>query len=157
MIAKYSQVDKDGVAVILALKKYHQYLFRRHFQLVVDNKAIVGILHPEKPMSNVATKRLVRWSIMVTAYDYDLCCRESEYHSNVDMRSRLPLKGTVRELSDNKLSNMQVSFLPVTVKDIQEATEKDIILQRVINYSRTIRDRRRKMWSANHTLQSKMN
>ena len=29
--AKYSQVDKEGVAVIFALKKCHQYLFGRHF------------------------------------------------------------------------------------------------------------------------------
>ena len=31
---KYSQADKEGAAIVFAMKKFHQYLLGRHFQLV---------------------------------------------------------------------------------------------------------------------------
>ena len=51
---RYSQVDKGGAAVIFGLKKFQQYLLGRHFQLVVDNKAIARIFPPEKEMQGLA-------------------------------------------------------------------------------------------------------
>ena len=61
----------------------------------------------------------------MAAYDYAICYRESECHSNVDMLSRLPLPETVKESFENELYNIQVGILPVTVEDIKEETEKD--------------------------------
>ena len=69
---KYSQVDKEGAAIIFALKKFYQYLMGRHFQLVVDNKAIMRIFHPHKQMSSVAANRLMRRSIIMASYDYEI-------------------------------------------------------------------------------------
>ena len=82
---KYSQVDKEGAAIVFAMKKFHQYLLGSHFQLIVDNKAIARIFHPEKQMLSVAANRLIRWSIIMTSYDYEIVYRKSELHSYADM------------------------------------------------------------------------
>ena len=72
-----------------------------HFQLVVDNKAIARIFHPEKQMPSVAASRLIRWSIIMASYDYDINYRKSELHVNADMLSWLPLKDTGLNFTGN--------------------------------------------------------
>ena len=42
----YSQVDKEGDAVIFAVKKFNQYILGRRFTIVTDNKAIKRIFDP---------------------------------------------------------------------------------------------------------------
>ena len=42
----YSQVDKEGAAVIFAVKKFNQYILGRRFTIVTDNKAIKRIFDP---------------------------------------------------------------------------------------------------------------
>ena len=47
----YSQIDKEGAAVIFALKKFNQYLLGNHFTLTTDNKAIKKIFDPSTELS----------------------------------------------------------------------------------------------------------
>ena len=37
---KYSQLDKEGLAVVYGVKKFHQYLFGRQFEIVSDHKPL---------------------------------------------------------------------------------------------------------------------
>ena len=42
----YSQIDKEGAAIIFGLKKFNQYLLGRHFTISTDNKALRTIFDP---------------------------------------------------------------------------------------------------------------
>ena len=57
----YSQIDKEALAVVFALKKFHQFLFGRHFILVKDHKPLLVLFGPSKekpplPVSHLARK-----------------------------------------------------------------------------------------------------
>ena len=36
----YSQLDKEALAIIFAIKRYHQYLYGRHFEIKTDHKPL---------------------------------------------------------------------------------------------------------------------
>ena len=41
---KYSQVEKEGLACVFGVTRFHAYLFGHHFTLITDNKAIMHCL-----------------------------------------------------------------------------------------------------------------
>jgi hypothetical protein len=44
----YSQLDREGLAIVWAVRKMNDYLFGRSFELITDNKPIAAILSPNK-------------------------------------------------------------------------------------------------------------
>ena len=74
---------------------------------------------------------------MLSAYDYDISYKSTQEHSNADGLSRLPLVSEQSSWSNDGISifNMgQIQALPVTFRDIQEATKRDFTLSRVMDY-----------------------
>uniref|UniRef100_A0A5S6QTD8 Reverse transcriptase domain-containing protein n=1 Tax=Trichuris muris TaxID=70415 RepID=A0A5S6QTD8_TRIMR len=86
----YSQVEKEALAVIFALKKFHQFLYGRHFILVTDHKPLVTLFGPTKGTPALAANRLARWALVLNQYDYSIEYRKTAEHSNADALSRLP-------------------------------------------------------------------
>ena len=72
------------------MKKFSQYLLGNHFILTIDNRAIKKIFDSKTEISPIAAGRLVRWSLILAQYDYELKFRSTQEHSNTDMLSRLP-------------------------------------------------------------------
>ncbi|KAJ8349046.1 hypothetical protein SKAU_G00276370 [Synaphobranchus kaupii] len=87
----YALIDKEALAVIFAVKKFHQYLSGCHFVIYTDHKTLSGLLHHCKPMPSVLSPCMLRWSVLLGAYDYELCYRPGKQLANVDALSRLPL------------------------------------------------------------------
>ena len=44
----YAQVEKEALAIIFGILKFHQYIYGRKFQLVTDHKPSTTILHGSK-------------------------------------------------------------------------------------------------------------
>ena len=53
----YSQLDKEGAAVIFSLKKFHKYLFGRRFTIVTDRKPLLTLFGEEKRVPAIAFPR----------------------------------------------------------------------------------------------------
>ena len=86
----YLQIDKEGASIIFALKKSSQYFLGNYFIFTTDSKAIKKTLDSKPEISSIAAQRLVRWSLILAQYDYELKFVSSEEHCNADMCSRLP-------------------------------------------------------------------
>ena len=102
----YSQTDKEGASTILALKKFSQYLLGNHFILTTDNKAIKKIFESKTEMSPIVAGLLVRWSLMLAQYDYELNFRSTKKHCNADILSRLPTSVKSELPADNMTYNL---------------------------------------------------
>ena len=44
----YGHLDKEALALVFAVKKFHQFLYGRNFKIKTDHKPLLGLLHPEK-------------------------------------------------------------------------------------------------------------
>lgn len=131
----YSQIEKEGLAIIYAIAKFHKYLYGRKFTLITDHRPLTTIFGPKKGIPVVTALRLQRWAVLLMAYDYNIQYRESKYHGNADGLSRLPVNDgctLATEGEVNYFSNCDI--LPVSAKEIANATRKDPILSKVHQY-----------------------
>ncbi|XP_053550471.1 uncharacterized protein K02A2.6-like [Bombina bombina] len=87
----YAQIDREALAIIWAVKKFHIYIYGRPFTLITDHKPLLSILHPQKGISNTTAARLQRYALQLAAYNYSIKYRCHSDHTNVDMFSRLPM------------------------------------------------------------------
>ena len=86
----YAQLEKEALAMIFGVKKFHKYLYGRTFTLVTDHKPLTFILGAQCGFPTLAAARLQRWALILAAYQYKLLYRKSNDHANADAPSRLP-------------------------------------------------------------------
>lgn len=79
---KYSQIEKEGLALIFGVKKFHQYLWGRKFKMVTDHKPLLTLFGEHKSLPTMAAARIQRWAIILSAYDYYIEYCPSEKHGN---------------------------------------------------------------------------
>lgn len=144
----YSQIEREALGIIFGIKKFHTYLFGRHFELVCDNKPLTLIFGEKKAIPPMAAARLQRWSILLSAYNYRLTHKHGKTIGNADFLSRCPVDdaepvempynafSSVKHL-DNVLLNVDSEARePLTATDIAEETQKNETLKQVFNFVR---------------------
>ena len=133
----YSMIEKEALAIVFGIKKFHQYLFGRRFSLLTDHRPLTLLRGPKRGIPVLAASCLQRWAIQLSAYQYDIEYRASKDHANTDALSRLPRK-TVEELDDlrieaDEVNHVQMERAPIIVSQIREATRGDPVLSRALH------------------------
>ena len=136
----YSQLEKEALSLIFAVKRFHQYLYGRRFTLLTDHKPLTTILGPKQGIPPLAAIRLQRWANLLASYQYTIQFKATLDHANADAMSRLPLPvvPSVDGEQDAQcflLGQMQAS--PVTMEQLKVATRRDAILSKVVQYTCT--------------------
>ena len=88
----YGHVEKEGLSLVYATRKFHQYLYGQRFTLVTDHKPLLGLFGENHGLPSRSSARVLRWALMLSAYDYRLEYRPGKDHGNADALSRLPLQ-----------------------------------------------------------------
>ena len=133
----YSQLEKEGLACIFGIKKFHNYLFGRSFELVTDHKPLLGLLKEDRATSQQASSRIKRWSLFLSNYEYSLVFRNTSAHANADALSCLPLPeepARAFEVPELVLLAEHLNESPVTASDIRVWTQRDVKLARVLQH-----------------------
>ena len=131
---KYAHLDKEGLPIIFGVKKFHGYLFGRKFMIRSDHKPLQRLFDNTRAIPQLASARLQRWSLILSAYDYTILYRSGEKHANADSLSRLPLPeppSITPQLADIILLMETLRTSPVTAQQIRQWTDKDPLLSRV--------------------------
>ena len=71
-----SQIQKEALAIVFALKKFYQFIFGRKFILVTDHKPLIATFCPHKGIPSLAVHRLTRWALFLSQYDIDYRMRK---------------------------------------------------------------------------------
>ena len=79
---KYSQLEKEGLACVFGVKRFHNYLFGRHFTLCTDHKPLLSLFDEKKAISAQASGRIQRWSLTLAAYHYSIVFKYTSQHGN---------------------------------------------------------------------------
>ena len=131
---KYSQLDKEALAIVFGVKKYHQYLYGRQFELKTDHKPLTHIFSETKATPTMASGRIQRWALILGAYSYTISYKPGKENTNADALSRLPLPNTRKEIPEVPEVVHLMEFLdstPVTSTQIGEWTRHDPVLAKV--------------------------
>ena len=128
----YSQIDKEALAIIWAVKRFNIYLYGRQFELVTDHQPLISIFNPEKGIPTMTAARLQRYALFLAGHDYTIMYKQTKEHANADSMSRLPLPCTeppTAAVQDVDIFHAsQVHALPVTAQKVKKETRNDPLL-----------------------------
>ena len=92
---KYAQLDKEALSIIFGVKHFHQYLYGRKFTILSDHKPLQYLLGATRGVPAMASARIQRWALTLSAYHYEICYKPVADHGNADGLSRLPVSNHV--------------------------------------------------------------
>lgn len=134
---KYSQIEKEALAIIFGVKKFHYYIYGRQFTLITDHKPLQTILGSKSGIPTLAAARLQRWAVTLSAYTYSLKFRPANENLEADCLSRLPVRQESANDAEETFYSLRLQSMPVTHKDIARATSHDQLLCRVLELTST--------------------
>ncbi|XP_034549867.1 uncharacterized protein K02A2.6-like [Notolabrus celidotus] len=130
----YSQIDKEGLAIVFAVKRFHQYLYGRSFTIYTDHKPLMSLFSETSCIPSMASARIQRWALTLSAYQYTIIYKPGKDNANADALSRLPLPETPVSTyvpPETVFSLEMLSETPVKAAQIKQWTERDPVLSQV--------------------------
>lgn len=103
----YSTTEGECLAVVWGVKHFRPYLFGTKFNLVTDHASLKWLMN-----SQDLNTRLMRWSLKLQEYDFEIEYRPGKQHSDVDALSRFPPalpQVRLRKRGTNDLENEKAS------------------------------------------------
>ena len=134
---KYSQLDKEALALVFGIKKYHQYLCDRHFELKTDHKPFTHIFDESRPIPTMASGRIQRWALTLGAYSYTIQFKQGKDNSNADALSRLPIPSPQKDTPKPAEVVHLMEYLetsPVSSAQVRVWTDRDPVLSKVTRW-----------------------
>ena len=133
----YSQIEKEGLACVFGINKFHSYLLGHSFNLVTDHKPLLTLFHQHKATTSQASARIKRWSLFLSAYECKIVFRGTKQHGNADALSRFPLPTTPTEVPMAPELVLLLDHLAdslTTINDIRSWARCDPVLAQVLQF-----------------------
>jgi hypothetical protein len=134
----YSQIEKEGLELIFAVKKFHKYIHGRHFTLLTDHRPLLSIFGSRKGNPVHSANRLQQWAAVLIGYDFKIEYRKSTDSGQADALSRLisshatpDEEVVVTALQADFNIEMLTNHLPVTFDKLRTVSQEDELLETV--------------------------
>lgn len=72
----YSQLHREALAVVFAIKRFHKYVYGYPFVVYTDHKPLEILLGDKKSLGIVSSVRLHRWILLLANYQYTIKYRK---------------------------------------------------------------------------------
>ncbi|XP_062557460.1 uncharacterized protein K02A2.6-like [Armigeres subalbatus] len=141
----YSQIEKEGLALIFAVTKFHRMILGRKFTLQTDHQPLLRMFGSKKGIPLHTANRLQRWALTLLCYDFEIEYVSTTQFGYADMLSRL-INHYTKSDEDFIIAAIQfekdievpldeaVGILPITFKMVLKNTSKCPVLQKVISF-----------------------
>lgn len=139
---RYSTINKEALAIIYGVTKFHNYLYGRHFTLITDHKPLLSIFGPKVGIPQMAANRLQRYAVFLSGYSFNMEYIKSE-RNQADGLSRLPVEDKDYGEDRDEMENIFINYISereencLNVENIKRETIKDKILTDVIKFVKT--------------------
>ena len=123
----YAQIDKEALATVWGVKKFHNYLFGRNFTLLTDHEPLTSTFHPSKSLPAVTAARLQRYALFLAGFAYTIRYKNTKLHGNADGLSHSLLHSKPPEEESNPADLFyatQFEPLPVTAEQVKQKHKK---------------------------------
>ena len=131
---RYSQTEREALAIVWAVERLHLYLFGGRFKLITDCKPVQLIFGNPK---SKPPPRIERWNLRLQGYDFEIVHTEGSQNPSDFLSRHSSLKendeqGTLAKEYVNFLASAAVPKA-MTLAKIQEATAQDVTMQCLAN------------------------
>ena len=132
---KYSQLDKEGLALVFAVKRFRYFLLGRKFVARTDHKPLLGLFGKDKPIPQNANSRIQRWALLLSQYDYDLFYKPGKENIIADALSRLPVEDEIQSGIPPEYVRLVelLDFEDISYNVIRKYTKKDTMMSQLVN------------------------
>ena len=80
----YTTIEREGLSMVYAVKKFRHYLLANKFVFFVDHQALLYLVN--KPC---ATGRIVQWFVILLEFDFTVAIKKGSTHQRDDHLSRI--------------------------------------------------------------------
>mgnify|MGYP000229430996 FL=1 len=130
-------MEKEALAIIFGVKKFHQFLYGHSFTIKTDHKPLEGLLNEKKGIPALAAPRIQPWALTLSAYEYKISYKAGQTNGNADGLSWLPLPEMPESVpvpGETILLMEHLEGTPVHSGHIKEWTKRDPILSQVLRF-----------------------
>ena len=101
--SRYSSIEREALGIVWACKRLEQFLLGKKFVLETDHKPLIYIFDPQQSVKSDLSPRLLRFSIKMMRYDYEIKHIAGRLNTVADVLSRM-------HNSDDSVKLPQVHF-----------------------------------------------
>ena len=134
MEQRYSQTEREALAVLFACEHFHLYIHGAQFSIITDHKPLERIFANPGARSNA---RLERWALKLQPHDFTITYSPGKTNP-ADYLSRHPLP-TTGPSTDSDQAEEYIAFLAnhttpkaITTSEVKQHTRQDSTLQAVM-------------------------
>ncbi|KAK3726335.1 hypothetical protein QZH41_008960, partial [Actinostola sp. cb2023] len=134
----YSTIEKEALAIVFGVKKFHQFLYGHKFTIKTDHKPLEGLFSEKKGVPQQASPRVQRWALTLAAYEYTISYKAGRNNENADALSRLPLAvapDSVPQPGETIHLMEHLEGTTVNSQNIKDWTKRDPTLSQVLRYT----------------------
>ena len=130
--ARYSQIEREGLAVVWACEKYHLYVYGKPFTVVTDHKPLEPLYNDPR---SKPPARIEQWALKLQPYNFTVMYRAGK-DNPADYMSRHTSITTQQSSREAKVAEEYINFVTtnavpkaLSVDEIKSATKGDSSLQ----------------------------
>ena len=131
---RYAQLDKEVLAIVFGVTKFHVYLFGDSFMICSDHKPLQHLFNPSKAISAMASAHIQRWALLLSSYQCTVIYKPGSQMLNADVLSRLPLPEMPESVpvpGETVFLMQSLQTSPVTFNQLRKWTAQDPTLSKV--------------------------
>ena len=135
---RYSQTEKEALAIVWSIERLHIYLYGKGFTLFTDCKPVQLILN--NPMSKPPA-RIERWNLRLQGYNFHVIHTKGSQNPSDFLSRHTTLKEPkcLATMAEDYINLLSLHAVPkaMTLEELQEATQADPTLSSLMKVIRS--------------------